>query len=155
MLVRNDEEYIIKNDSVVTLQGKRNKKLKANNLYLIGNGADGPYIKSIKYITCIYLNVTTTVTCKSVKVKAFILNDIFYSSQSILSLIVIINKLQSKEKKNFLYLFACFLSFILYKKSICIYAMNLFKGHCIICYTRIFCIHVSTVSIILNLIKAS
>ena len=52
VLVRNDEEYIIKNDSVVTLQGKRNKKLKANNLYLIGNGADGPYIKSIKYITC-------------------------------------------------------------------------------------------------------
>ena len=44
----NDEEYIIKNDSVVTLQGKRNKKLKANNLYLIGIGADGPYIKSIK-----------------------------------------------------------------------------------------------------------
>ena len=44
----NDEEYIIKNDSVVTLQGKRNKKLKANNLYLIDIGADGPYIKSIK-----------------------------------------------------------------------------------------------------------
>ena len=105
MLVRNDEEYIIKNDSVVTLQGKRNKKLKANNLYLIGNGADGPYIKSIKYITCIYLMLlTATESCKSVKVKAFILNDIFYSSQSILSLIVIINKLQPKEKKNFLLL---------------------------------------------------
>ena len=108
MLVRNDEEYIIKNDSVVTLQGKRNKKLKANNLYLIGNGADGPYIKSIKYITCIYLMLlTATESCKSVKVKAFILNDIFYSSQSILSLIVIINKLQPKEKKNFLLLVFC------------------------------------------------
>ena len=48
--------------------------------------------------------LTTTVSRKSVKVKAFILNDIFYSSQSILSLIVIINKLQPKERKNFLLL---------------------------------------------------
>ena len=97
---KDDEEYIIKNDSVVTLQGKRYKKLKANKLYLIGNASDGPYIKSIKYITCIYLNVTTTVTCKSVKVKAFILNDIFHSSQSILSLIVIINKLQCRRRRR-------------------------------------------------------
>ena len=53
---KDGEEYIIKNDSVVTLQGKRYKKLKANKLYLIGNASDGPYIKSIKYITCIYLD---------------------------------------------------------------------------------------------------